>query len=196
VQWTQTQLTSGYSRFREAAGYRTRIRYDGNDLSAAWASFLGRVPWKVMVTLTFDPKRVFPVDQSRASREAWDWCTKLGWMLRRRIAWLYATERGRTGQWHAHALVADASVKDLEAALAIWKLRNGTTHARKVSAGFVAVLYVTKSARYGTEVVLSDEIVLYRDRLNQDILVRLEVAPRDDGRSRPGGRVSRSASQK
>jgi hypothetical protein len=66
-------------------------------LSQAWGLFFGRVPWEAMATLTFDPKRVFPVSSARAWAEATDWCSRLGYIYRRQVDWLCATERGRSG---------------------------------------------------------------------------------------------------
>src|SRR4051812_1956118 len=74
-------------------------------LHTAWAKWLGRLPWELFVTLTFDPKRVFPVNQDRASREAQKWCNETSRIYRRPIGWVVAPERGTSGQWHAHALL-------------------------------------------------------------------------------------------
>jgi hypothetical protein len=43
----------------------------------AWIDFLSRVPWELLVTLTFDPKKVFPVNRHLADREAFEWCALL-----------------------------------------------------------------------------------------------------------------------
>src|SRR5450759_2104829 len=71
----------------------------------AWAKWLGRLPWELFVTLTFDPKRVFPVSQDRASREAGQWCNETSRIYRLPIGWVIAPERGTSSQWHAHALM-------------------------------------------------------------------------------------------
>lgn len=158
---------------RPGGGWRTRIRLPIDELASAWAQFLGRIPWAAMVTLTFDLKRVFPVSQSRASREAWWWCCSLGKMFRRHVAWLYATERGRNGAWHAHALVAGLSVAETNRAADMWRVGRGLADVREVWEGEGAVLYVSKGVSYGSEVVFSESIDIYRDRLRPQITVQL-----------------------
>src|SRR4051812_24847445 len=83
----------------------TSLPINGAVLALAWAEYFGRIPWQFMVTLTFDPKRVYPVGQQRAQKEAERWCQDVERALRSRVGWLLATERGRSGQWHAHVLM-------------------------------------------------------------------------------------------
>lgn len=143
---------------------------------------MGRVPWEHMATLTFDPKRTFPVGAEKASREAWWWCTELGRLFRRPVAWVFATERGSTGLWHVHALVTGLDDKPLAPAIGMWEARNGIAHVSAVWAGGGAVLYTTKVAAQRGEVVLSDTLVRYRDHLHSDFFVRLAPDCPEDGR--------------
>ena len=168
---------------RPGGEWRTRIRLPSDDLARAWAHFLGRVPWAAMVTLTFDLKRIFPVGQTRASREAWWWCCSLGRIFRRPVAWLYTTERGRSGAWHAHALVAGLSVAEVNSAANMWRVGTGLADVREVWDGQGAVRYVSKRIRYDTEVVFSETIGMYQDRLRRE----------EAGRGTAGGRVHVSA---
>ena len=85
--------------------YSSRVRVRGAALLVAWVDFLSCIPWEFFVTLTFDPKRVFPVDCTRAEREAFRWCGQVGYALRRPVGWLIALERHASGQWHAHVLL-------------------------------------------------------------------------------------------
>ena len=141
-----------------------RVRVRGALLQAAWVDFLGRLPWELFVTLTFDPSRVYPVGRVRASREAFRWCGHVAWTLRHELAWLIAVERGRSGQWHAHALLAGVE-HDISAVAAIWRMRNGQVDVRAVHDTQRIVLYSTKQAALSGEIVLSDSVGLYRDRL-------------------------------
>jgi hypothetical protein len=119
-----------------------------------------------MVTATFDPKRVFPVGQDRASRETWAWCSHLGWLTRRPVGWLFVTERGRGGLWHAHVLVAGITMNALQVAAAMWEVRNGNTHIQDISDPIGAVTYVTKDIPRGAEVVLADTLDRYLLRVH------------------------------
>jgi len=144
-----------------------------DELPIAWARLFGRVPWKVFATLTFEEKRHFPVNQPTASREAYEWCCSLGRLFRSPIAWLYATECGRGGLWHAHALITDLTVQKVERAAEAWRLRNGNVIIRPVSDGQRAVLYTSKDVPKGAEVQWSDTVKRYRDHLLPEVIVRL-----------------------
>jgi len=157
-------------------------------LRAAWVDFLGRVPWEMFVTLTFDPNRVYPVGRIRAGREAFKWCGHVAWTLRQQIVWLIALEQGRSGQWHAHALLADVK-HDISALVAVWRMRNGYADLRPVRDTAGVVLYSTKQAAFSGEIVLSDSVASYRDRLVEapGILLHPEQ-PELAGRSGYGNR--------
>jgi len=158
---------------RPGGEWRTRIRLPIDELNSAWAQFFGRIPWAAMVTLTFDLKRVFPVRQARANRDAWWWCCSLGKMFRRPVAWLYVTERGRSGAWHVHALVAGLSVAEVDRAADMWRVGRGLADVREVWEGEGAVLYVSKEVPCGAEVVFSETMDIYRDRLRPQTTVQL-----------------------
>jgi len=174
---------------RRGGEWRTRIRLPINELARAWAQFLGRIPWAAMVTLTFDLKRVFPVRRARASREAWWWCCSLGGIFRRPVAWLYVTERGRSGAWHAHALVAGLSVAEVNVAAEMWRVGRGIADVRDVWKGDGAVLYVAKGVPYRAEIAFSETIEVYRDRLRDDSIIQL----RDEVCPCPAGGVARGS---
>lgn len=150
--------------------YRLRLR----EVAKAWGDYVGRLPWQYAVTLTFDPKRVFPVRQARADREAWRWCADLGRLARRPVVWLYATERSAGGLWHAHVLLFDVRQRELDVATAVWEVRNGRVHVRAVFDGCGATLYASKSVPWGAEVVVSDTVSrLLGERRGDDVVVQL-----------------------
>jgi hypothetical protein len=183
-----TQMrTTRWPDERPQGTWRARIRPPVNELAKAWAHFFGRVPWVAMVTLTFDSKRIFSISRARASRHAWWWCASLGGIVRRPIAWLYATEQGRNGAWHVHALVAGLSVGEVRSAAEMWRLARGIAHVTDVKEGERAVLYVAKGIPYHSEVVFSDTIDIYRERLRDDVIVQL----REEACPCPAGDVTR-----
>ena len=148
-----------------------RLRRDR--LVDAWGQFLGRVPWQFMVTLTFDPHRIFPVGRQTAMREAVTWCHRVAWVVRRPVAWLVAVERGRAGLWHAHVLLVGAPDHLGPAAEAMWRQRNGFIHVTRVDTARGAVLYATKEAARLGDVELSDTLVRYRTRVSDRLCVAL-----------------------
>jgi hypothetical protein len=159
-------LTTRWPDTGSVGRWSQRIRCTHDDLPRGWADFLGGISWVAMVTATFDPKRVFPVGVALASREAWQWCSHLGWLTRRPVGWLYVTERGRGGLWHAHVLVAGITMDVLQVAAAMWTVRNGHAHLQNVSDPKGAVAYVTKDVPRGAEVVLADTLDRYLPRVH------------------------------
>src|SRR5215813_6980314 len=83
----------------------TRAAFAGEALIQAWAEFLGRIPWQLFVTLTFDPKRVWDIDRQLALRETRWWCGEVARLTRRPVAWVIGPERGHGGRWHTHVLL-------------------------------------------------------------------------------------------
>lgn len=136
------------------------VRVRNPELRVGWIDFVGAIPWEWFVTLTFDPKRVFPVGRERAGREATRWCQSLAWMYRRPVGWLISPERGRSGQWHAHALLIGLP-RDISDAAAPWESRNGKINLRRSYRGLGATLYATKETGPSGEVLLSDTLHLY-----------------------------------
>lgn len=131
------------------------------------------------MTLTFDPKRVYPVNCRTASREAFGWCNDSARLLRLPLAWVYAPERSASGQWHAHVLIAAVPLKALRVPLANWRLRNGFAHAQEVSRLRRAALYTTKEAALTGEVVWADTLGRYRHHLRDAPFVTLHpLSPR------------------
>lgn len=128
------------------------------------------------MTLTFDHKRIFPVRRAVASREAFRWCGELGRMLRREIAWVYAPERGRNGQWHAHVLVAGANTAELRTPAAVWRTRNGFVGVKEVHNRTGVALYTSKQAAATAEIVWSENLGLYRGALASRQTVALHPA--------------------
>ena len=161
--------------------WSNRVRVPGAMLRLAWVDFMGCVPWDLFVTLTFDPKRAFPVGCTRAEKEALKWCGLIGWTLRCPVAWLIAPERGGSGQWHAHVLLAGVT-GDTSALATIWELRNGGIKVQPVSNAQGAVLYSTKEAALSGEVMLSDTLSLYRDRLTDKPRVSLYPSVHEEHR--------------
>jgi len=129
-------------------------------LHRAWDEFLGHLPWDYFVTLTFDPKRVFPVGRERARREALAWCNTVAATLRLPVGWLVALERGRSGLWHAHVLLIGVP-QDINAAAGVWHARNGRIDVQRVTAASGALLYSSKEAYSTGEICLSDTLYRY-----------------------------------
>ena len=109
----------------QQAGGESVQRARARDLREAWPAFLGPLGWEYFATLTFDPKRVFPVSRALADREAHWWCGLLGRLCHRAVGWLYALERGAGGLWHAHALVIGAKGLNWRLTADLWQARNG-----------------------------------------------------------------------
>jgi len=144
----------------------------------AWATWLGRVPWELFITLTFDPKRVLPVGQDKASREAVRWCNDTSRMYRKTLGWVVAPERRRSRQWHGHALMigvpmANGKVSRLPEAAGTWRARNGHIRVDPVDRVSGVTLYTTKHAAAAGAIVLSDTLCRYRDALAAETLVCL-----------------------
>ena len=67
----QTGLAPSHPRTRPWPPHMaTKTRVAGTDLIDGWATWLGRFSWQWFVTLTFVPKRVFPVSRAVVEREA------------------------------------------------------------------------------------------------------------------------------
>jgi len=145
----------------------------GESLKQAWADWLGHLPWQLFVTLTFDPKIVFPVTAVHASKEAFWWCGQTARLLRSPVGWLYAVERGRSGQWHAHALLIGTRRQLGCGPEAIWRQRNGIIDVRPVYDAARVVLYTTKEAARTGEIVLSDTMRRYLPVTRPHVVVAL-----------------------
>jgi hypothetical protein len=163
------------------ARWTGRYRLRGDALSRAWGAFLGRVPWELFVTLTFDPKRVFPASERRASREAFRWCNDTAHTFRSALVWAYAVERGGGGgAWHAHTVIAGAQDADWEVARGMWVGRNGGAVIKPIyDEG--AAMYTTKAAALNGEIVLSDTIGQFRNELNASVVVSLHAGASEIG---------------
>lgn len=167
-------LTTPWPTAQPSGEFRGRHRLRRRALQRAWADFLGRFPWQWFVTLTFDPRRSFPVGHRHADREAFWWCGQVEHVLRRPVAWVYAPERGATGTWHVHALLLGIRTKrELRAPSVLWASRNGHFDARPVSCADGALLYTTKQAALAGEVVICDTLGSYRHLLTEGETVRL-----------------------
>jgi len=153
--------TTQWLEQRAGVDWRHRLSVRGRVLKPAWGEFLGGIPWDVFATLTFDPKRTFPISAATASREAFWWCGQAGRLLRRPVAWMYAPERHKSGRWHVHALLANVPTRNA-VLKAIWEARNGLADLRPVRDGRISVEYLVKSAGEGGEIVLSDTLRRYR----------------------------------
>jgi hypothetical protein len=151
--------------------WRQRHRLIGSALQRAWTDYLGRLEWQFFVTLTFDPKRVFPVSHQLASREAFTWCNDAARIYRRPLGWVYAPERGASGHWHVHVLMIGAPAMihgkafALQEAAGMWTARNGNSVVRRVTDTYGVTFYTTKQAADTGELVWSDTLARYRDAL-------------------------------
>ena len=148
--------------------WEERATLRGEQLRVAWSHFLGNVPWVTMATLTFDPRKRFDVSRETASRETFGWCGLASFTLRKPLAWIYATERQKSGRWHGHVLIAGAQPDQFKAPSAIWQERNGMTDVRPVSYSHGALRYIAKDAAEEGELVLSDTIERYKPFLVHD----------------------------
>jgi hypothetical protein len=161
----------------------TQGRVSGERLDRAWGEFLGRVPWQLFVTLTFNPRRWPSVDQRLAAKEGIWWCQQAARLVRQPVAWLVATERHRDGRWHVHVLLAGLPDGLGCAPESMWKQRCGGIDVRAVHAGSGAVVYATKTAAMTGDVELSDTLTRYRSRLDVSLRVALYPAMRGDTES-------------
>lgn len=165
--------TTRWPKVARVTKWKERIQLQKDALKEGWAKFIGKLPWRHSVTLTFDPKRRQRVGQELASREAFRWLNAIAADSRSPIGWVYATERGRSGLWHVHALITKVPENVLQHQVRSWELRNGMVNAVPVSDADGAVVYLTKNAALDGEVVLSDTIAQFRDALTANVVVRL-----------------------
>lgn len=115
-------------------------------LRSEWVAWVGGLAWEQSITATFDPSLVFPVNEFLASKEAQEFCHLIERIARRQVAWLVSPERGSSGQWHAHVLLASAPQGAIFVATEYWKARNGRVHIADVFDNEGIVTYVTKQA--------------------------------------------------
>ena len=160
----------------EARSWANRIRVRGENLQAAWLELLSPIQWAWFVTLTFDPKRVYPVGCTRAAKEAFKWCGLVEWACRRPVLWMIAPERGASGQWHVHVLLAEEA-GDVSALAAIWRSRNGEIDVRPVTSSTGVILYATKQAAFSGEILLSNPSGGYRRRTTDSQPARIALYP-------------------
>lgn len=88
------------------------------------------------------------------------------------IAWVYAAERG-SGVWHVHVLLTSVPEAILEHQVRSWCFRNGIAKVTPVFDTEGAVTYLTKDAALDGEIVLSDTMTGYKDKLMNEIVVEL-----------------------
>src|SRR5687767_3452385 len=145
--------------------------------------------WDLMATFTFNPKQVFPTTRILAEKEVLKWCGLVGWMLRTPVAWLVAPERHKSGQWHAHALLAGLpSPKRVDALINVWQSRNGAIDVRPVKSAVGAVLYSSKDAALVGDIIVSDTVADYRCRLLEKPCIALH--PTNDRQTSSLGRAN------
>lgn len=142
-------------------GLRGPTRLRGDELARVWGEWLGRIQWEIFATLTFDSKRGFRLTRDMAGREAFWWLGLVAHLCRRSLAWAYAVERGKSGLWHAHALIVGAGEPSWSTLEGVWRMRNGMAVAKPVHSVPGIALYMTKQASDG-EVFLSDTVTLRR----------------------------------
>jgi hypothetical protein len=164
----------GTIRLRDVdVDWRRRRGLNGKGLVEAWGGYLGRLPWQFSGTLTFDPKRVFPVSRDLASKEAFWWVGLVAHLCRRPVISAYATERGNSGLWHVHVLLGNAGRPNRRTLEGVWRMRHGHAAIKRVHDVAGIALYTTKRATDG-EVVISDTVKLPMFRaMVTDIVVPL-----------------------
>lgn len=158
--------------------WRARGRILADELPEAWATFFGKVPWSTFWTLTFDPKRRGGVGQELANREAFGWANQSARVQRKAVGWVYGTERGKSGLWHIHALTTALPDLVRDYLKLDWELRNGNVHARSVTDTRSAVIYTSKQAALAGEMVFSDTMSEFHDKLTTSPTVGLWSASR------------------
>jgi hypothetical protein len=169
-----SRTTTRWPAPNTGADWSQRLRVNGPELRLAWAEFLGRIPWDMFTTLTFDSKRVFPVGRELADREVFWWLSVAGHIFRRPIGWVYVVERHASGLWHGHALVSGAgAAASWKVASDIWRVRNGLADIQRVDSIEGAALYTSKSVAVDGEVVLSDTLSRYQRLAPAPMVVRL-----------------------
>lgn len=160
--------TTRWPDFRTGTEWRTRNRLRRDEIRRTWAQWLARIRWDAFVTLTFDPQRL-SVNRLRASRETFNWCNDTARVLRCPIGWIYAVERGTAGgQWHSHALIVGTTAELLRGVPASqWAMRNGYVNVKPVFDVGGVTLYTTKSAAVTGELVWSDTLAGFRERVGE-----------------------------
>lgn len=113
------------------------------------------------------------MSEELASREAFQWCNLIAYMRRKPVAWVYATERGTSGLWHAHALVTGVGGLPPECPTTIWQERNGRADIARVYDQPGVTLYATKAAALGGEIIFADTLPHYREHLGTEVSVPL-----------------------
>jgi hypothetical protein len=160
--------------FEPRDDWRERHRLGGDALRRAWGLGLGRIPWEVFVTLTFNPRLVRDVTRELASREAFWWLCHVARLRRRPVVWACAVERHKIEGWHAHAVLENLGRPGWDNLLGPWRERNGNAHVEPVYGSSGIAMYTTKQAAY-SEVMLSDTITRWKAKsLASPIVVRLE----------------------
>jgi hypothetical protein len=140
----------------------TQTRLSGAELIDGWATWLGHFQWQWFITLTFDPKRVFPVSRTVVEREATWWSNLVAKTLRLPVGWACAPERGRGGHWHGHLVMLATTTRwSPKTLLPVWTRRNGRIDLRPVHDLGGLGLYLTKEAAEAGTIVLSDTLVKY-----------------------------------
>jgi hypothetical protein len=149
------------------------------ELISAWGNWLGVVPWELFATLTFDPAKVYPVGAVLAGKEAYWWCGQLGRLHRSPVAWAFAVERGRSGLWHAHAVIVGVGFELGPAAPAMWRQRNGRIQISPVDNTRRVSLYMSKDAAVAGEIVVSDTVARYVGRHPSSVVLHPSTPPSD-----------------
>ena len=153
--------------------WNRRTHKPATALHAAWGTYLGRLGWEWFVTLTFDEKHR-SINKRLADREAFWWVTQLGRLFRKPVGWLYAVEQGSSGRVHVHVLVVGVGVGvSWSTPRAMWRTSNGIAHIQPVDNGRRVVLYTTKQAYKGGDIVLSDTLARYLTQVRTHDMVDL-----------------------
>ena len=128
------------------------------EIVECWVELLSPVAFQHAVTLTFDPKRVFPVGRSRAEDEVQKLMCPIEWMSRGRVEWILAVEAHRSGLHHAHLAVARLKDADLETLERLWNRRNGNSKVRPIDNVSGWISYLAKEAASQGDLILSDSV--------------------------------------
>ncbi len=141
------------SRMTNARGPVVRVRAPQEQMG--WVSLAGGIEWLWLVTLTFDPKKVWRVSLQLAEKETIHWCGEIEHYFRRPVGWMAAFERHKSGRWHSHVLLADVP-EPVTLFAEFWRGRNGRVDVQPVTNAAGAVLYLSKNAAANGDILLGD----------------------------------------
>jgi hypothetical protein len=139
----------------------------------AWVRLLQNAEFTAFATLTFDPKRVFPVSRQRAESEFRKFMASYCHLNRLNPDWLAVVERHQSGIHHLHVGLVGLSLPQVDLLLDSWRNRNGLTRGDEVYNQSGMLRYLLK----GTG---SRAHAFWSDGLQRRLKLARQSAPADD----------------